>query len=87
MVDTFQSHAPGLDSPAESFAAVTPSDTENLTTASRALFIGTAGNLKVDALGVGTAVTFTNIPVGWHPIRVTRVYDTDTTADNIVAVW
>ncbi len=25
--------------------------------------------------------------VGWHPIRVTRVWGTGTTASDIVAVW
>jgi hypothetical protein len=34
----------------------------------------------------GEILTFGNIPVGWHPIRVTRVW-TSTTATNIVAVW
>jgi hypothetical protein len=35
----------------------------------------------------GEGVTFTGLPVGWHPIRVTRVCKTNTTATNIVAVW
>jgi hypothetical protein len=34
----------------------------------------------------GKILTFGNVPVGWHPIRVTRVW-TSTTATNIVADW
>jgi hypothetical protein len=74
-------------SPADSAAVVTPSDTEDLDFASRALWVGTAGDLTVDLLESGTAVLFANITVGWHPLRVTRVYDTGTDADDIVAVW
>jgi hypothetical protein len=48
--------------------------------------VGGAGNMRVTMLG-GGIVTFTGLPVGWHPIRVTRVWATNTTATNIVAVW
>jgi len=77
---------PRASDPAHNAAVVTPSDNKDLTAASTAIFIGGAGNLRVTMLG-GAILTFTGLPVGWHPIRVTRVWGTNTTATNIVAVW
>ena len=53
----------------------------------RALWVGTAGNVKVNMVGTpGSAgVTFPNLTVGWHPIQFTKVYQTGTTASNMVA--
>jgi hypothetical protein len=78
--------SPRPSDPAHYAAAVTPSDTNDLSAASTALFVGGAGNMRVTMLGGGIE-TFTGLPVGWHPIRVTRVWATNTTATNIVAVW
>jgi hypothetical protein len=77
---------PRSSDPAHYAVAVTPSDTTDLVAASTAIFVGGAGNLRVTMLG-GGIVTFSGLPVGWHPIRVTRVWGTSTTATNIVAVW
>ena len=71
--------------PAHHAVAVTPSNTDDLPAASTAVFVGGTGNLKVTMLG-GEILTFNKVPVGWHPIRVTRVW-TSTTATNIIAVW
>ncbi|MEL6584042.1 MAG: hypothetical protein AAFQ36_09440 [Pseudomonadota bacterium] len=85
MADTFATQRPMLDSPARHVAAVTPHDTNNLSNVPRALYIGGAGDVKVDAAGSGT-VTFAGV-YGWLPVRALKVYDTGTTATNIVAVW
>ena len=72
---------------AYSAAAVTPSDSTTLLP-TRALFIGGAGNVKVDMADTGTAVTFTNVQAGTIlPIQVVKVYSTDTTATDIVALF
>ena len=72
--------------PANSFVAVTPSDTVNLTTPARALYVGGAGNL-VAINGAGDAITFTGVLAGSIlPIRTTRVNSTSTTATSIVAL-
>lgn len=86
MPDPFSLHNSGLDSPAEGAAEVTPSDITDLDTTSRALWVGASGNLRVTMAG-GQTVTFANLAVGWHPIRVKRVFATATTAASIVAVW
>ena len=77
---------PRASDPAYHAATVTPSDTVDLLAASTAIFVGGAGNLRVRMLG-GEVVVFIGLPVGWHPIRVTRVMATSTTATNIVVVW
>jgi hypothetical protein len=77
---------PRASDPAHYAAVVTPSDTTDLLAASTAIFVGGTGNMRVTMLG-GGIVTFTGLPIGWHSIRVTRVWATSTTATNIVAVW
>lgn len=77
---------PSWDAPYQNAAAVTRSDTVDLTNTSRALWIGSAGALKVNMVG-GQTVTLAAVPVGLLPIRVTRVYLTDTVASSIVALW
>lgn len=73
--------------PASSGAAVTPHDTNNLTTeASKGLYVGGTGNLRVMTAD-GTELTFNSVPVGLFPVAVKRVYSTSTTATNIVALY
>lgn len=67
-------------------AAVTPSDTNNIRT-SRGLYVGGAGNIVVD-MAYGTTITFVGVQAGTVlPLQVTRVYSTNTTATNIVALY
>lgn len=75
---------------------VTPSDTVNIPSLSSesgtpnrgcVLYIGTGGDLKVLTVG-GDEVTFTNFQDGsFLPVQVVRVFETDTTASNIIALW
>lgn len=88
MADTFDNWADSIDGPANSAVAVTPHDSNDLATVARGLYVGVSGDVKVDMLGTGTAIVFTGLVAGVvHPLRVTRVYSTDTTATNIVAVY
>jgi hypothetical protein len=83
-------HDANARDPAYQAAAVTPSNTVDLTYVSTALWIGGAGNIAVVMAGGPTAspVTFIGVPVGTYlPIRVSRVMSTNTTATNIVALW
>lgn len=70
--------------------AVTPDDSNDLAVTNVRLYIGTSGSLKVtltprnSALS-GDTVTFTNVPVGWFPICVSRVWSTGTNASGILA--
>lgn len=76
-----------MSDPAREAKAVTPNDSTDIAQ-TRALYIGGAGNVKVDMTGGTSAVTFTGATAGSIlPIRCTRVYSTDTTATSIVALY
>ncbi|SDF16856.1 spike base protein, RCAP_Rcc01079 family [Limimaricola pyoseonensis] len=86
VIDSFAGQVAGLDSPVAQAAAVVPSDDTDLPQASRALYLGTGGDLRVTLLG-GAVVTFRAAAAGWHPLRVARVHATGTGAADIVAGW
>lgn len=81
---------------AERAALVTPSDTvnipfvggdENTNNWPCVLYVGGAGNIRVMTAG-GDDIVFSAVPVGtFLPVQVIRVYATNTTATNIVALW
>tara|TARA_Y100001980_G_scaffold20810_1_gene5860 strand:- start:321 stop:824 length:504 start_codon:yes stop_codon:yes gene_type:complete len=51
------------------------------------LYIGGAGNLKVTTVA-GDTVTFNALNAGtFFPVQVKKVFDTGTSASNIVALW
>ncbi len=73
--------------PIEGGAAVTPHDSNELATATRGLFVGVSGNVKVTTTG-GSEITFTGLAAGViHPIRAKLVWATGTTATSILALW
>jgi hypothetical protein len=76
---------PCSSDPAHHAVAVVPSNMDDLPAATTLIYVGGSGSLKVTMLG-GEVLTFNDVPVGWHPIRVTRVW-TSTTATNIIALW
>lgn len=72
-------------SPAGKAEAITPADGTYIEP-TRGVYVGTGGDLKVIMLD-GTAITFTAITAGIiHPIQCVLIYDTGTTASNIVAL-
>lgn len=78
---------PTLDpiTPAAAGESVTPHDTNNIDP-TKGVYVGTSGDLKVNMLD-GTALTFVGIAAGMiHPLTVTRVYSTGTTASDIIAL-
>lgn len=67
---------------ADEAAEVTPSDATVFQPS--ALYVGSAGSLRVD-LKIGNTINYANIVAGtWLPILVTKVHSTGTTAANIV---
>ena len=87
MPDLYASNTPGLTSPAIDGQAVAPSDSTLLTQVSRAIYVGTAGNISAE-LASGTQVTFTAVPAAMIlPLRLRKIRATGTTAQNIVALW
>jgi hypothetical protein len=86
-IDNFARVQSTTSDPATNAVVLTPSDSTDLTNVSRALYVGTTGNIKVTMQDSGT-VLFTAVPAGAVlPIRVTRVWSTTTTASTIIALW
>ena len=87
MPDRFAEHARGLTAPAENAFAVTPNDGSDLAEVTRALYVGTGGNLAV-VLAAGSDVTLLNVQSGTVlPIRCRRVKVTGTTASGLVGLF
>ena len=86
-VDVFARFRQDNFSPVSHAIAVTPHNTNELEYVTRAVYVGGAGDLKVTMQDSGT-VTFVDVPVGTTlPIRAKIVFDTGTTATDIVALW
>lgn len=66
------------------WSAVTPSDTVNLPGGeTNYLYVGVTGNIT--CICNTNVVLFSNLAVGYHPIRTTRINATGTTATLILA--
>lgn len=66
----------------ENAAVVTPNDSNDLANPG-VIYVGVAGDIKVDMLGTGTAIPYKSVS-GWLPAKVKRVYATGTTATDII---
>ena len=85
--DTFSRYRDDKSITAVNAAEVTPSDSTDLTYTTRALYIGSDGNVEVIMAG-GQTVVFNSVFGGTTlAVRVTRVKASNTTATNIVALW
>lgn len=78
--------------PAQDASSITVSDSASISP-TRAVWIGGGGNIKLqmaaDKAGTGgDVVTFKNVVDGQLlPLSVVKIYDTDTTATDILAIW
>lgn len=71
--------------PAGRAVTITPSDSENVPVGIRGLYVGVGGDVKV-TIG-GQVIIFKNLAAGIiHPIYVSRVWATETTATNLVGL-
>ena len=87
MADNFATLLSGLESPARNAMEITPHDTNDLALVTRGIYVGGAGNLKVETAN-GDVVTFVGLAAGMiHPIMCKQVYSTGTTATSIVGVY
>lgn len=85
-MDPFKDHQTGLTSPAVSGEAITPSDATPLPAVTRCLYVGGAGDLRVELVS-GDVVTLTGTVAGAiYPLRIARVLATGTTATGLVAL-
>ena len=86
ITDAFAGFSPSPQSPITHALAITPDDANDLGHLTRALYVGTGGDVRV-TLADGGTLTFVNMVQGWHPIRVSRVWAAGTTADHLVGCW
>lgn len=86
MADNYKSHQSGLESPAEAGASLTPSDSAMLPNATRAIYVGGGGQLRVTLVS-GDTVTLNGVLAGMiYPLRVAQVLATGTTATGLVGL-
>lgn len=81
--------ADAADLSARNLVAITPSDDSPLANVVKALYVGVTGTLKVTAVGDAdtAAVTFVGVPAGAIlPVRAVKVWNTGTSAGNIVGL-
>ncbi len=70
---------------AESATAITPSDSLTFQP-TRAIYLGSGGDVKVDMANGDTVVFYAMAGGVIHAINCTRIYATDTSASNILAL-
>ncbi|WP_417310546.1 spike base protein, RCAP_Rcc01079 family [Devosia sp.] len=86
MQDRYSSRAAGSDGPATHGFAITPDDGSDLAETTRAIYVGTAGDL-VAVLTSGAELTFASVPSGSVlPVRADRIRATATSAGDLIGL-
>ena len=76
-----------LSDPANQAEPITPSDVADLTSDCRSLFIGEGGDINMAGQDDTAPRIWRNVPSGsFIFFRARRIYDTDTTASDILAL-
>ena len=76
----------GVAVPTNSFA-VTPSDSEQLPHATRAIYVGVTGDITMFLNNDAAAVLFKAVPVGMYWLSTNQIKATGTTASDIVGLY
>lgn len=85
--DEFDNFSASPIAPAENCFSITPDNTADLALATKALFIGTGGDVVLVPVRGSQPVTFRNVPSGSIlDVRVRAVKSTGTTAEHIVGL-
>ena len=86
MPDRFADHAKGPTAPSDHAFAVTPNDGADLREVTRALYVGTGGNLAI-VFAAGSEASLLNVQSGTVlPVRCRRIKATGTTATGLVGL-
>lgn len=83
--DQYKGMVLGVTAPARKAFAIIPSDTNDLDTVTRSIFVGTEGDIVVIMADDTQSVTFKGV-TGLLPLMVKRVLATGTTATGIVGI-
>lgn len=85
--DPFESFSDNPTAPAQNCFAIVPDDAADLPSVTKAIYIGTEGDVTLRAAGDASAVTFRNVPAGFIlDVRAATVHATGTTAADIVGM-
>jgi hypothetical protein len=89
MSDIFAGLIGGIESPASNAAAITKSDTANLSPTTRAISVAAGTTLRLTLVGMadGTYVDFPVAPCVVYARRVKRVWSAGTDCTGIVGEW
>jgi len=86
-IDAFRDAVESLTSPSSNYFAITPSDNVELPTATKAIYVGQAGDVSVVPLRGSAAVVFRNLQAGSIlDVRTQMVKAFGTTAANLVGL-
>ena len=86
MKDEFSRHGASLTSPSTAAETIMPDNESDLAYATRALYVGEAGDVVVQLMS-GETVTLANMQAGTvYPMRVRRVLASGTTASFLVGL-
>jgi len=66
--------------------SIAPDDNNDIAITGATLYIGTSGDVKVTTYN-NTEIIFKNVPVGFMPVKVRKVFATDTTASDILGLY
>jgi len=87
MTEKYEGRADNIAAPARRGFAIVASDTNDLSAETRAVYVGSAGDL-VAVLSSGDEVTFAGVGGGTLlPIRAKRIKSTGTTAGQLVGLY
>ena len=85
-MDKYQKYQSGLESPASSAFLIAPDDVTPLSQTTRAIYVGSPGNVSVTMLS-GEQVVFYGVSAGSIlPIRVQQVLHSGTSATQIIGL-
>ena len=87
MTDIYKSYTPSLSSPILDRLEITPDDGVELPQLTRALYVGTPGDVTV-RLASGAVISLGGVQGGVvYPLRVDKVLASGTTAAGLVGLW
>lgn len=85
--DPFASSSDSLIAPARTAFAIMPSDTTSLPKPTKAIYVGSGGDLTVRLVGAPGDVTFKNVVSGTVlAIRISAIRETGTTVADLVGL-
>jgi len=85
--DAFKTFSNSPISPAEVCFAIVPADASTLLQATKAIYVGTGGTVRLVSVGNSDPVSFVNVQDGSIlDIRAMAVHATGTTASNLVGL-